>query len=69
MARFATIEQIPAHLVSRLSRMAIPLAEAQRLPAAWRARTMLELPRITFGALEAQTAGALAACEGQAGPA
>ena len=65
MARFATIEQIPAHLVSRLSRMAIPLAEAQRLPAAWRARTMLELPRITFGALEAQTAGALAACEGQ----
>ena len=65
MARFATIEQIPAHLVNRLSRMAMPLAEAQRLPAAWRARTMLELPRITFGALEAQTAGALAACEGQ----
>lgn len=65
MARFATIEQIPTHLVSRLSRMAIPLAEAQRLPAAWRARTMLELPRITFGALEAQTAEVLAACEGQ----
>lgn len=64
-ARFATVDQIPTEWTGRLARLILPLEEAQRLPEDWRARTLLELPRVTFGAQEAKTAQALAACDGQ----
>ena len=61
MARFATVAQCPAEYAEPLQLLVFPLSEAATVPAAWRKKTLLELPRITFGAAEAKTAAAVAA--------
>ena len=61
MARFATVAQCPAEYAEPLSLLVFPLSEAAAVPAAWRKKTLLELPRITFGVAEAKTAAAVAA--------
>ena len=61
MARFATVVQCPAEYAEPLHLLVFPLSEAAAVPAAWRKKTLLELPRITFGAAEAKTAAAVAA--------
>ena len=61
MARFATVAQCPAEYAEPLQLLVFPLSEAAAVPAAWRKKTLLELPRITFGAAEAKTAAAVAA--------
>ena len=61
MARFAAVAQCPAEYAEPLSLLVFPLSEAAAVPAAWRKKTLLELPRITFGAAEAKTAAAVAA--------
>ena len=55
-ARFATVEQCPADFADRLQWLIFPIDEAETVPAAWRGKTLLELPRVMFGALEARTA-------------
>lgn len=55
-ARFATVEQCPADFADRLQWLIFPIDEAGTVPAAWRSKTLLELPRVMFGALEARTA-------------
>lgn len=60
-ARFETAAQLPATAAERLLWLIFPLREAAKVPAALRGKTLLELPRVAFGAAEAQTAAALAA--------
>ena len=55
-ARFATVEQCPADFADRLQWLIFPIDEAETVPAAWRGKTLLELPRVMFGTLEARTA-------------
>lgn len=55
-ARFATVEQCSADFADRLQWLIFPIDEAGTVPAAWRSKTLLELPRVMFGALEARTA-------------
>lgn len=62
-ARFGRVEQIPAEMTDRLRWLILPLEEAERLPAGLRAKTLLELPRASFGAAEARTADRLARCK------
>lgn len=64
-ARFERADQIPVDLAGRLEFLVLPVAEAPRLPEALRPRTLLELPRVCFGAGETAAQTALAACEGQ----
>ena len=60
-ARFARAAQCPAESVEKLQWLVFPIAEADSIPAEWRGKTLLELPRVMFGKLEAQTAACLAA--------
>ena len=55
-ARFVTVEQCPADFADRLQWLIFPIDEAGTVPAAWRSKTLLELPRVMFGTLEARTA-------------
>lgn len=55
-ARFSTVEQCPAAFAEKLQWLVFPIAEAEKIPADWREKTLLELPRVMFGRLEAQTA-------------
>lgn len=55
-ARFVTVEQCPADFADLLQWLIFPIDEAGTVPAAWRSKTLLELPRVMFGALEARTA-------------
>lgn len=55
-ARFVTVEQCPADFADRLQWLIFPIDEAGTVPAAWRSKALLELPRVMFGALEARTA-------------
>lgn len=55
-ARFSTVEQCPAAFAEKLQWLVFPIAEAEKIPADWREKTLLELPRVMFGKLEAQTA-------------
>lgn len=54
--RFSTVEQCPADFVDSLQWLIFPIEQAQKVPAAWRGKALLELPRVMFGQLEAQTA-------------
>ena len=63
-ARFATVAQCPANFVDRLQWLIFPLSEADKIPAHWRSKTLLELPRVMFGKLEAQTAAHLQSLQG-----
>ena len=58
-ARFATVQQCPADFVETLRWLIFPLTEAEKVPAAWRGKTLLELPRVMFGKTEARTAEVL----------
>ena len=60
-ARFARAAQCPADSVEKLQWLVFPIAEADSIPAEWRGKTLLELPRVMFGKLEAKTAACLAA--------
>ena len=60
-ARFARTAQCPADSVEKLQRLVFPITEADSIPAEWRGKTLLELPRVMFGKLEAKTAACLAA--------
>lgn len=64
-ARFERAEQIPADLTDRLAFLVLPVSQAAQLPEALRSRTLLELPRVCFGAAEEAVKAALAGCEGQ----
>lgn len=55
-ARFSTVDQCPAEFVDSLQWLVFPIAEAEKVPAGWRSKTLLELPRVMFGKLETQTA-------------
>ncbi len=60
-ARFARAAQCPASYVEKLQWLVFPIAEADSIPADWRSKTLLELPRVMFGKLEEKTAARLAA--------
>ena len=60
-ARFARTAQCPADSVEKLQWLVFPIAEADSIPDEWRGKTLLELPRVMFGKLEAKTAARLAA--------
>ena len=62
--RAGQLAALPGTLTSRLAWLAVPVGEAAQVPAALRPRTLLELPRVQFGANEEKAAAALAACEG-----
>lgn len=64
-ARFERADQIPADLAKNLEFLVLPVAEAAKLPETLRGCTLLELPRVCFGAAETAVQAALAACEGQ----
>lgn len=59
-ARFAVVEQMPEVLPAELAGLILPIAELDKVPAVWRSRTLLELPRVMFGPLEEQTARLIA---------
>ena len=62
-ARFANAAQCPADYVEKLQWLVFPIAEADAVPADWRGKSLLELPRVTFGKLEEKTAARLAALQ------
>ena len=62
-ARFANAAQCPAEVVDKLQYLIFPIAEAESIPAAWRGKTLLELPRVMFGKLEQRTAARLDALQ------
>lgn len=62
--RAGQLAALPGTLTGRLAWLAVPVGEAAQVPAALRPRTLLELPRVQFGANEEKAAAALAACEG-----
>jgi putative protease len=69
-ARFANWAQVPLPeeypgALDGVDYLILPIAEAEQVPAAWRARTILELPRAMFGALEADTARRIEATRAQ----
>ena len=62
-ARFERWEQVPEQALSGVEYLILPIAQADRVPRAWRSKTILELPRVMFGALEADTARRIAATQ------
>lgn len=58
-ARFATVRQLTAETAEQLSAWTLPLREAGELPEAYRAKTILALPRALFD--DSRTAEALRA--------
>ena len=62
-ARFESWDQVPEQALSALEALILPIAQADRVPRAWRSKTILELPRVMFGALEADTARRIAATQ------
>lgn len=55
-ARFENWEQVPEKSLSGVDYLILPIAQADKVPAEWRSKTILELPRAMFGALEKDTA-------------
>ena len=62
-ARFERWEQVPERALDGLEYLILPIAQADRVPREWRAKTLLELPRVMFGALEQDTARRIAATQ------
>ena len=62
-ARFERWEQVPERALDGVEYLILPIAQADRVPREWRAKTVLELPRIMFGALEQDTARRIAATQ------
>ena len=64
-ARFAKWEQVPVDALTGVEQLILPIAQADKIPEAWRKRTILELPRAMFGRLEEDTAKRIAATKKQ----
>ena len=62
-ARFESWEQVPERALDGIEYLILPIAQADRVPREWRAKTLLELPRVMFGALEQDTARRIAATQ------
>ena len=62
-ARFEAWEQVPEQALSGVEYLILPIAQADRVPREWREKTLLELPRVMFGALEEDTARRIAATQ------
>ena len=62
-ARFERWDQVPERALSGIEYLILPIAQADRVPREWRSKTILELPRVMFGALEADTARRIAATQ------
>ena len=62
-ARFENWEQVPERALDGIEYLILPIAQADRVPREWRAKTLLELPRVMFGALEEDTARRIAATQ------
>ena len=55
-ARFERWDQVPVEALAGVDRLILPIGQAGFVPPEWRSRTILELPRVMFGALEQDTA-------------
>ena len=62
-ARFERWDQVPEQALSGVEYLILPIAQADRVPREWRAKTLLELPRVMFGKLEEDTARRIAATQ------
>ena len=62
-ARFENWEQVPERALDGIEYLILPIAQADRVPREWRAKTLLELPRVMFGRLEEDTARRIAATQ------
>ena len=62
-ARFENWEQVPERALGGIEYLILPIAQADRVPREWRAKTLLELPRVMFGKLEEDTARRIAATQ------
>ena len=62
-ARFERWEQVPEQALGGVEYLILPIAQADRVPREWREKTLLELPRVMFGALEEDTARRIAATQ------
>lgn len=62
-ARFERWEQVPERALDGVEYLILPIAQADRVPREWRAKTLLELPRVMFGALEQDTARRIVATQ------
>ena len=62
-ARFENWEQVPEWALGGIEYLILPIAQADRVPREWRAKTLLELPRVMFGRLEEDTAHRIAATQ------
>ena len=62
-ARFERWDQVPEQALSGVEYLILPIAQAERVPREWRDKTILELPRVMFGALEEDTARRIAATQ------
>ena len=62
-ARFERWDQVPEQTLSGVEYLILPIAQADRVPREWRSKTILELPRAMFGALEQDTARRIAATQ------
>ena len=62
-ARFESWEQVPERALDGIEYLILPIAQADRVPREWWAKTLLELPRVMFGKLEEDTARRIAATQ------
>ena len=62
-ARFERWDQVPERALDGVECLILPIAQADRVPREWRAKTILELPRVMFGVLEQDTARRIAATQ------
>ena len=62
-ARFERWEQVPERALDGVEYLILPITQADRVPREWRAKTLLELPRVMFGTLEQDTARRIAATQ------
>ena len=62
-ARFERWDQVPEQALSGVEYLFLPIAQADRVPREWRSKTILELPRAMFGALEQDTARRIVATQ------
>ena len=59
---------MPERALDGVEYLILAIAQADRVPREWRAKTLLELPRVMFGVLEQDTARRIAATQDAALP-
>lgn len=64
-ARFERWDQVPLEALAGVDRLILPIGQAGFVPPEWRDKTILELPRVMFGALEQDTARRIAQTQEQ----